>query len=99
MALSLHPNTLDSFEIWDSNSVVGRLAQIGAQSEWVSCKWLAESMGTEMKCSLEGLSAKSTNVWLFETLDICSSSFKINSLKKQKVAWLLISLSWKQLLL
>ena len=73
MAPTIYPNTLDLFEIWDSSSVVGILAQTVAQREWVSSKWLADSLGTEMKCSLEGLSAKSTNVWLFETLDICFS--------------------------
>lgn len=31
MAPTLHPDTLDSFEIWDSNSVVGRLTQTVAQ--------------------------------------------------------------------
>lgn len=71
MAPALHPNTLDSFEIWDSNSVVGRQAQTVAQRESVVSGWLT-SMGTETKCSLDGSSAKSTNVWLFETLDICS---------------------------
>lgn len=33
MAPALHPNTLDSYEIWDSNSVVGILAQAVAQRE------------------------------------------------------------------
>lgn len=41
---------------------------------WVA-GWLC---GNRNECSVEGLSAKSTNVWLFETLDICSSSFKTN---------------------
>lgn len=40
MASALHPNTLDSFEIWDSNSVVGRQAQTVAQRESVVSGWL-----------------------------------------------------------